>query len=373
MPSARRVGALVVTLQRYVLKQLLFALLIAGGGLLFVLLPALLVNAVHKVGSAGLLALVLYLPLVLADLVPYLLPLSFLLAVVTTFGRMAAEREWTAVRMAGIHPARLLIPGVVVAVLLGIGTDWLASTLAPTWKYRQRDYKRTVLQNAIRNFSPGRTEVRIPGFYLTAARRDPVKPVFYDAQISIIRKGKESGADDSVWMVAERVGFELDEKGDALVVRLHEARVIKGDVGLMNESPTIRIDFDDLIQPNKKNPDRPKFLASSEMSRRIEAGKISKQDADEYTYEIQRRHALAATYLLFLLIGFPTGIRLKSGTQLAAFAAAVAYAIAYYVLSLRLAQQLFLSETLPPALAPWITNAIGGLIGGFFTLKVLRE
>lgn len=360
-----------MTLQRYVLKQLLIAIAFAVGGILFVLMPAILVNAVHKVGSAGLFALAFYLPLVLADLVPYIFPLGFLLAVVTTFGRMAADREWTAVRMAGIQPAKLLLPGLGIAILLGLGTDWLASSLAPSWKYKQRDYKRTVMQNAVKRFSPGRTEVRIPGFFLTAARRDPKQPIFYEAHISISRPGDDGQSDRSFWMFAERVGFELD--GNVLIVRLSQARLIKGEQKLANEAPTFRIDLDEILRASGEDPTRAKFMTSGAMRDSIDGGALEDSKREEYVYEIHRRHALGATYLLFLLLGFPTGVRLRSSTQLAAFSVAVAYAIAYYVLSLRLAQQLHTSGTLPPALAPWITNIVGVAIGAFFSWKVVRE
>lgn len=356
-------------LQRYVLKQLLVALCFAAGGILFVLMPAILVNAVHKVGSAGLVALRGYLPLVLADLVPYLLPLGFLLAVVTTFGRLAADREWTAVRMAGINPVKLLVPCAVVAIVLAVATDWLTSTVAPQWAFQQRVYRRTVFANAFKNFSPGRTELRIPGFFLNAARRDPEHPVFYEAHISILEHGDDEDAQDT-WIYADRVSLML--QGNELVVDLQNMRLIKGG-DTARISSTLRLNLDDLLQVKESDPNRPKFLSSGEMRRRLLAGEGTPEEREEFTYEIHRRHALSATYLLFLLLGFPTGIRLKSGTQLAAFAAAVGYAIVYYVLSLRLAQQFYTSGILPAAFAPWIINSIAAPIATFMSWKVLRK
>ncbi len=357
-------------LQRYVLKQLLVSLCFAAGGILFVLLPAILVNAVHKVGSAGLDALWGYLPLVLAELVPYLLPLGFLLAVVTTFGRLAADREWTAVRMAGINPIRLLLPCGLVAIVLATGTDWLTSTVAPNWALRQQRYRREVLANVIKHFGPGRTEVRVPGFFLTAARRDPDHPVFYQAHISILQPGGGNEDPRDKWIYADRVSLVLD--GNHLVVDLENARLIKGEEEGKG-SLRFRLDLDQLAQVKASDPNRPKFLSSGEMRRRLATTEVTEEERGELTYEIHRRHSLAATYVLFLLLGFPTGIRLRRGTQLAAFAAAVAYAIVYYVLSLRLAQQLFMSGTLSAAFAPWITNAIACPLGAFLSWKVLRK
>lgn len=360
-----------MTLQRYVLKQFLLALAFSLAGISFVLLPAILVNAVNKVGSAGLVALLGYLPLVVADLVPYIAPLAFLLAVVSTYGRMAAEREWTAVRAAGIHPANLLLPCALVALVLGAGTDWLASTLAPAWKLEQRNYKSAAVKEAVKRLAPGRTEFRVPGFFLKAARRDPVHPIFYQAYVSILQKAGSEGGRKDLWAYADSVSFVL--RDNVLWVYLANSRVIKGgDESKAAGVVEYQINLDELLKPDLNDPTRPRFMRSSDMRERIAQGKAG-ESTDDYVYEIHRRHALAATYLLFLLLGFPTGILLRSGTQLAAFAVAVAYAIAYYVLSLRLADQLFATAVLPPAVAPWVTNALGGAVGAWLTLRVVRR
>ncbi|MEO0652897.1 MAG: LptF/LptG family permease, partial [Planctomycetota bacterium] len=80
-----------------------------------------------------------------------------------------------------------------------------------------------------------------------------------------------------------------------------------------------------------------------------------------------------ATYLVFLLIGIPTGLWLRSGNQLAGLGLAAVYAFTYYIVSLRLGRELALSETLPPELAAWTTNLIGALAGTFLYWKVVRR
>ena len=358
-------------IQRYVFKQLLIAFLFSVGGILFVLVPALLVSTVSKVGAAGLGALTGYLPLVFSDLVPYILPLGFLLAVVTTFSRLAADREWTAIRSAGINPGKLLTPCLIVAAALVGGTDWLTSELAPHWKLRQRTYRREALENAVKLLSPGRTDVQFPGFFLSAARRDPDRPVFYQAHISILQRGDENEAERDIWMYADKVSFKFE--GKLLVASFTNARAIQGGTEGIVAATVFTFDLDAMLDSKPYNPNRSKYLTSSEITRRLENGEVPQAEIGEFRFEVNRRRALSATYLLFLLLGIPTGVRLRSSTQLAAFGAAIAYAMVYYVLSLQLANQLFVSGALSPELAPWVINLIGGVLGIYFCAKEIRR
>ena len=51
----------------------------------------------------------LFMPLLLSEFVPYVLPVCFLLAVVSTYGRLEADGEWTAIQMSGMqHSPNLL-------------------------------------------------------------------------------------------------------------------------------------------------------------------------------------------------------------------------------------------------------------------------
>ena len=97
-------------LQLYVLRQLLVSLAFSVGGILFVALPGLAVSTVHRLPGADAVILLRYVPLALQTLAPYVLPICFLLAVVATYGRLAADREWTAIQMAGVRPLGLLMP-----------------------------------------------------------------------------------------------------------------------------------------------------------------------------------------------------------------------------------------------------------------------
>jgi lipopolysaccharide export system permease protein len=76
---------------------------------------------------------------------------------------------------------------------------------------------------------------------------------------------------------------------------------------------------------------------------------------------------------MFLLLGIPTGLLLRKGTQLAALSVAVGYALLYYVLSLRLTEDLAGMDLIPPELGAWSVNIVGALAGLWLLRKALRQ
>src|SRR5204863_8048321 len=106
-------------LHAYIFSELVTAFAFTLGGILVLALPAITASAVHKLAGVEILLVLRYIPLVVAGLIPYVLPLAYLLSVVHVYGRMAADNEWTAVRMSGRNPLAIFVPGVAVAVILG--------------------------------------------------------------------------------------------------------------------------------------------------------------------------------------------------------------------------------------------------------------
>ena len=358
----------------YLLRQIVVSVLVAAGGIALIVLPAILVSALHELGAANSAALFGFLPLISARLVPFLAPIAFLLAVVAAFGRLAQDNEWTAIRMAGFHPARVLLPSLLVAAALGAGTWHLLHEISPEWTFRQATYKREALVEAIKGLDPGRTEIRIGKFYLHAARRDQATNTFHDVVVQLpdtseSQDQKPTRAKD-VLLVVERM--QLWFQGDELVARLRGVRLVKGEFDWKGEEFYYRKSLDELVRRPSQERIRPKFHASSRLRAELAAGSGDAAWQREARYEIHRREALASTYFLFLALGAPTGLFLRRGSQLAALAVAVGYALCFYVLFLRLGKELAYRGAVPPWLAAWATHLLGGIAGAALVRKVFR-
>jgi len=354
-----------VRIQLYVLRQLVLAFVFAVAGLAVIVLPTIAIQAVNRLGAPSMGTVATYLPLVVSELVPYLLPMAFLLAVVATYGRLAAERELIAIKMAGIHPAKLALPGLLVALPLAFGTDRLLAEYSPDLKFRQRGLLMDSEVSRFQTYLKGRLEIPFgKNTLLAGSNRDGV---LYDVVLTMQDEGKE------VRISAEEARLEVreGEDGGQLLVHLKGMRVLREDWSLNQDSYTYPFKLSDLWPKAKRERGKPRYQRTSEMNAELAGTTLAADLRDDYVYEVQRRHALSAMYLVFLLLGIPTGVALRSSTQLGAFTGAVGYALLYYVLAMRLGKVLAATGALGPLVAAWATNGLFLVVGLIFLVRAL--
>jgi lipopolysaccharide export LptBFGC system permease protein LptF len=366
-----------VTLILYLLRLLSAAVVVSAGGLFFIAIPGAVVGAVQRLGGSNMMALLGFMPLVLVDLVPYLLPIGFLLAVVATYGRLAADNEWTAINMAGIHPLRMMLPGLIIACVLGGVSHWLTNEVSPGLGFAKREYARKILIESFRDVNPGRTEVAFRDFYLSAQSRDPESKVFRDVTIHVPSKARRSGAttiaDEAGWtVIADIAEFTFHDS----LMRIDLTRARSAD----NEGHAVRlghsaveVDIDELLQLKPSSSRAWRFKDSTELARMIDDGEVPEAELRGAVFALHDRRAMTATYVLFLLLGVPTGLLLRRGTQLGALAAAVGYALLYYLLEMRLGKTMASWGMMPPGLAAWATSILGGIAGVWLCWRAFRR
>jgi len=377
-----------VTLERYLLRQIAVGMAFAVAGMAFVAIPGILVQAFHKLAGVGMSAILGFLPLVLVDLIPYLLPIGFLLAVVATFGRMAADNEWTAILMAGVHPLRMLLPAFVFALALSGVLLYLATEVSPRTKFRQRDYTKNSLVRLLRTLSPGRTELKFGDFYLSARARGALdRNRFEQVFIHVPRRGDEPAQ----LVYASAAQFTIEQS--RMEIELSWPRWIGQGVDVRGGRARIVLDLDQLFEVDSSRRHEWRYQTSRELERRLqrseavlasegaealegrtqEQGYVLAPDLAKVRFELHARRALAAVCPMFLLLGVATGLFLRRGSQLFAFAAAVMYALAYYLLSMRLGKGLVASSAAPQWLAAWGTTLLGTLAGALMCWRALRR
>ncbi|MCY2961387.1 MAG: LptF/LptG family permease [Planctomycetota bacterium] len=351
-------------LQLHVLREILVAVGFTLGGMIVLALPAVAVGAISKLQGVQMAAILLYLPLLLAGLLPYLLPLAFLLGVVSTFSRLAQDNEWTAIRMTGRHPLRILLPGAVVALALSLTTFWMVSEVLPEIRTRQSKYMVAALSQAVRELSPGRTDVQFGEFYLTSRRREG--KAFVDAQVYVPPMGDQPARN----LRADRVDVRLEDPNILLVFR--NARAIVGGAEVQNGDLTIRIDLEEMRAKKEGRYDNMRYLRSPKIRAELAAGATGDR-RQELRYELHYRMSLAAVFAVFLLLGTATGLTQQRGNQLKGLAIAAGYALAFYLLHMRLGKQLADFNVLPPEPCAWTSIAIGLVAGVWACHRAFRR
>jgi lipopolysaccharide export LptBFGC system permease protein LptF len=351
-------------LHLHVLRELAVAVSFTLGGMIVLALPAVAVSAIHKLQGVQVQAILMYLPLLLAGLLPYLLPLSFLLGVVSTFGRLAQDNEWTAIRMTGRHPLKMLVPGALVGALLAAGTFWMLSEVLPEIRTRQSKYMVAALSDAVRELNPGRTDVQFGDFYLTSRRREGKS--FVDAQVYVPPIGDQPART----LRADRIDARVEVPNILLLFR--NARAIVGGTEVANGDMTLRIDLEELRSKKEGRFDNMRYLTSPRIRAELEAGATGSRRQD-LRYELHYRMSLASVFAVFLLLGTATGLMQTRGNQLKGLAAAAGYALGFYVLHMRLGKQLADKEVFPPEPCAWAAIAIGTVAGVWLSWRAFRR
>lgn len=354
-----------MTLFAYILRQLAFGVVLAVCGMFFIAIPGVAVSALHKLGGSGLGLLLGYLPIVLLDLVPYLLPIGFLLAVTATYGRLAADSEWTAIRMAGTHPWRAMAPAVCVALACSAALAYLGHYVSPGLSYQKREYLKQSVVEAFKDLAPGQTELSIGQFYLNAPFREG--NTFHEALIHVPASGERP--DRTILADTVHIGVV----GSMVSIRMTNARTVHGTADTTVGAPTFVLDLDELFQTDRKIKSSWKYRTTPELQRMIERGEVPAKEVSFARYQVQARWALALTPLLFMLLGMSTGLLLRSSTQLAALAIAVVYALGYYILSMRISKTLAQTSTVHEYLAAWAVPALVTLGGLALCRKAFRQ
>jgi lipopolysaccharide export LptBFGC system permease protein LptF len=150
-------------------------------------------------------------------------------------------------------------------------------------------------------------------------------------------------------------------------------RTVYGKGDTLIGRPTIEIDLDEIFDTGRNANRSWRWQPTDELEKMLAAGQIPAKDREYARYEIQARYALALTPLLFVLLGVPTGLLLRSGTQLAALAVAVGYALVYYLLQMRLSKTFGQHGAIPYWVAAWGVTVLGCATGLWLSVKAFRK
>ncbi|HIF39928.1 MAG TPA: YjgP/YjgQ family permease [Planctomycetes bacterium] len=353
-------------LQLYILRQLVSACAFSVGGLMVVALPGIAVTTVHKMPHADIMVLLKLLPLTLQTLVPYVLPMCFLLACVATYGRLAADREWTAIQMSGTRPLNMLLPAAAVASVMALGTFWMVSTQSPQMKERLRELRVQAVASSIGNLGPGRTHMKLGEVLVEALWHDPDTGLLHDVYVREPEHQGRPKRDYHAQTASMRVnnGLLTVEMTDLLSVDPEDGSTVMFEW----------IGFDYQLKDQGYVPSiRPKFLKSGEIRRLLDAGEVPSGMRDRYRFEIHYRYVLSATYFVFMLLGVATGLILRKGTQLGALAVSSGYGLLHYMLNMRLAKDLGIDGILSPVVGAWTPTMLGLLIAVPFVHRALKR
>ncbi|HEV8437870.1 MAG TPA: LPS export ABC transporter permease LptG [Methylomirabilota bacterium] len=293
------------------------------------------------------------------------LPMALLVAVLLVCGRLAGDFEVTALKAAGVSPLRLLRPfvaaGLLVTVLIGCLTllvnPWATTEFQrqlfkilqtrATTGVQERTFSAAFGQLVIYVEEITPSQLALKGV-LVSDERDPQR-----SRIILAREGRLLSDEENRRVTLRFLDGSINETTVGDSRRFRYTAFSLYDMNLTLESPLAASARDE--KPERMLPTGKLLEAAALLERE---GQI----VSPYYVELHKRLALPVAAVVFVLVGFPLGIRTQRGGRAVALASSFGIVVCYYFLYTSL-ESLALSRRLPAGLAIWMPDAVFGLVG----------
>jgi LPS export ABC transporter permease LptG/LPS export ABC transporter permease LptF len=352
-------------LDRYVIRQLLMPF---GIGLLvftfLFIIPELMRYAEDYIAKGAPLPVVVE---VFVALLPMALgltiPMSLLMALLVTFGRLSADREFVAFQACGVSMRRLLRPVGLVSVLCFGATLYVLLVSVPASNQRFRE----ITFNIIASQAEGEVKPRV--FY----ERFPNIDLY-------VREIPQSGGWNGVFMSDNRSGdgstIYLAKRGRVVIDRTKKTvEMVLDEATRHTADPTGNYDvysYDRILLnlspdafPSGGPPKGDREMSLSELRAKANEIRAQGQFPHNQLFEIHKKFSIPAACFVFGLIGLALGATNRRDGKLASFVIGVAIVFVYYIL-LWLGQSMTKGRVLAPWLAAWLPNIVLGVVGIIF-------
>ncbi len=363
-------------LSRYLLKELVIPLVVWVVFLFLLLFVMQFLRGTDVLlGSA---VTLLDMGRILVYLAPHFLmmalPIAFLLAILLGLGRLAEDRELTALQSLGIGPGRLLAGPLFVGVVLSALMLLLTSTAEPWGLTRVKEFVAEIIKkNVVGDVKPGVFYEDLSHLTLYAERvegadrrwthvllnddRDPAAPLLMLAQAGRVNTNTSGQV---LTLVLQDGEAHRSNRGSSTysVVSFAEAEIavgVEGSLGRRNRfrSPKEELTPDELLQ------------AAREAER-------TGGDARAFLMALHNRLGNALAPISFALLGTPLAIGRRQGGRAWGYLLTLGGYVLFYLL-MRLFEQMGQQGRMPVALAGQLANLIFCAAGLLAMYRVNRS
>lgn len=308
----------------------------------------------------------------LPSLLIFSIPISILTATLLCFGRMAYDNEIMAMRSSGISLYPLLATTLLSGIMFSLLCLYFNDTIIPKAHYLMRSHMQEI---GIKNPTAYIEEKT----FIKAFRNHII--FIYKIRgnyLEDVRIFQPQSDKPTRTIVAEKGEFiSIPEKGMIKLI------LYKGSADEPNfEDPNIfyKVNFKkyqlslDLKEKsnnqilNKKIAD----MTIRELEKEIDVMRAMNVDERPLLVGLYRKYSLAFSSLIFILIGIPLAIRVRSRERSLGFSLSVIICLLYYFL-MAAGESFALRNKISPALGVWLPNLFFLGIGIFLCFKVMEE
>jgi lipopolysaccharide export system permease protein len=302
------------------------------------------------------------------------IPMSVLLAVLATYGRLSSDGEAIALKTSGLSLYRLMVPSVLVGAMATLATLWITVSIQPQGARAMMTLLHGLYQTkAIMALEEGVFNTDYPGLVVYVDRVQGRNESL--AGILIVDR---KNPDEQRIIIAQE-GRLLDEAADGdsrSTIQLSSGtiHITSPDNPGRHRSLTFetyelqlpgRDRFPEALQRQRKGREMGLAEISAQIERlRQEGGKIRPLQV-----EWHKKFALPFACLILSVIGTPLGLRIRNANRGISLALSVVFAVLYYIL-LVIGESLAVRGRIDAAPGVWFPNL---LLGGIALGLVMTE
>jgi len=292
-------------------------------------------------------------------LLMYSLPLSCLLGVLLSVGRISSDNEIIALKVGGISFFKILSVFLTVGLIISLSLVVLNDFVISKAHFASRKLLRAVSkENPLAFVEPGSfVEFRDYQLFTQDIEANTLKKVF-------INETKE-GSSNIIY--AEKGDFIIDE--GFLKIKLKngfmEGPSMKYRIHFKNHFMHLPIEKQDI-----KTSKKPKDMGIKEIKNAITALRNEDKNPLPLQVELHRKLSLSFSSIVFVLLGFGIAGVVKHREKTINIGICIAGGMVYYFLSETLCKTIAFKMILPVFLVMWLPNVIFSIIGGYFSYKI---
>lgn len=301
------------------------------------------------------------LPLISVELFPG----SVLVAVLMTYALIARRREAVAWWASGQSVYRLMLPGLLFAIVVAAGAWVIQERIMPQANVRQ-DSLRARIQGKIAQTAVGAERRwlvsndgnRIYSYDFDQQAQKLIKPTIYEFDDRQIELRRVINGEEGKWLSPNE--FEISR---ASWINLDQPKVAK------QLAEQMRISGVEPPSAFKPTLDRPSQMDSEGLRNYVRALRTRGADTASLAVALQRKYATPFTVIVMALIGMPLAISFGRRSTVIALCSAVVVSLAFWLMSSGL-EQLGEHALLPPQPAVWTPIVIFACGGLYFISRV---
>ncbi len=301
----------------------------------------------------------------LPGIIIWTFPMSMLLAVLLTFGRLSSSSEITAMKSCGIGFSRIAAPAILLGCIVSIGAVIFNEAVVP--------WANTSYNNVLNYEIRGNLEMKSQEHLVFKEIHDgQIRKLVYardyvadtetmhgvslqeynkDGQVQHVENAEYAQWRNNVWTLYNGMIYDVEDDE-----RMHTMR-------FESQSLPISASPRQIVRAQK----RPDEMTMRELKEQIKIMQNQFAKTSELETELYQRITVPMASLIFALIGVPLGLQPTRNSSSMGFAMSVIIIFLYYAM-MTMANALGRGDIITPMFAVWIPNIVG-LVAGIFLMR----